>query len=203
MTPKLDKISVEFSNRIADPVASATTAGKILTVAERTSFVNKGLHALFNEGWNQVQGNKKEFIKLFPELLEDDTIQTANDGTYSISATKIRDFYCAISGLKLSTLITVLSKELFTIVKSGRYEDYVPTSADPVMFDIQNTLSFFPEADFHEQNVTVYYIKLPLNPTDGSFFTQGGTYDSPFADKWNSKIADLAEQIYKAETQET
>lgn len=200
-TPRFDKISVELSQRIADSVASASTGGDTLTADQRTALVNEALFKLFDEGWNAVKGKIADFIELFPELLANDTI-TVTSGVYTINSTKLRDLYAPVNGIWGTTYVKVLAKHLYPIVKTSKFDDYIPTAANPVMFEIANTLEFFPTASFASQSVIVYYIKLPLNPTDGSFLTQNGTYDSPFADKWNSKIAEIAEDIYRTIAQE-
>ena len=199
--PKFDKISVELSQRIGDGVPTSASAGNKLTADERTALVNQALFLLFEQGWEASKGDIKSFIDLFPELVKTENITTDANGI-SVLATPILDFHTIISGLKSTTYIKPLPKHLYTIVKSSRFDDYTPNSANPVVFEISNTLSFFPSTDFNAQVVTIEYIRVPLVPTTGAFITLVGTTDSPFSDKWNSKIASIAEDQFRIIAQE-
>ena len=201
-TPKFDLISVQTSQLIGDPVSAASSAGAILTANERTALVNRAMFKLFDEGWGISKGDIAEFLDLFPELLTSQAVTTDANGEYTINSTVMRDLFVVVSGLLSTTYIKTLPRHYFTIVKASKFDDFTPDSSNPVVFEISGKLSFFPSASFNAQSVTVYYIKVPLNPTDGSFLTQGGTYDSPFSDQWDSKIAEIALDIYRSEAQE-
>jgi hypothetical protein len=192
-----------LSQRIADSVASASTDGDALTANQRTALVNEALFKLFDEGWNAVKGDIKTFIEMFPELQEDESITTNGSAEYTLgSEAKLRDFFAPVNALWGSVYIKVLPKHLYAIVKASRYDDYVPTITNPALIEISGKLNFFPTNGLDSEAVTLYYIKLPLNPATGDFLTQNGTYDSPFSDKWNSRIASLAEDLYRTIAQE-
>lgn len=199
---KFSRISVELSQRIADSVTNATDAGEALTADQRTALVNEAMFKLFEEGWTAVRGDIASFIELFPELVTTATITTAADGTFTI-ASPLLDLHTVISGLKSTTYIKTLPKHLYPIVKANKFDDYAPTASNPVMFDISGKLHFFPASEYNLQSVTIEYIKVPLLPTTGGFLIlTAGTVDSPFSDKWNSRIAALAEDIYRTIAQE-
>ena len=84
-SPKFDAISVQFSKKIADTVATAATAGTILTVAERETYINLALNEVFRKYWAGVQGDSKKFLEIFPELLRSFQITTISTGTFNLA----------------------------------------------------------------------------------------------------------------------
>lgn len=58
----------------------------------------------------------------------------------------------------------------------------------------------FPSIDKYV-HIEVSYIQLPVKE-NGDFLTQNGDTDVPYSDNWNSTISEVAEQIFKTESQE-
>ena len=203
MTPNFDLISVELSRRVGHPVASANADADSLTASERTSYVNKALHKLFNDTWIAVKGNVTAFTSIFPELIAISSAITLTGGNYTI-ANPYLDF-AKLIGCKLSTdkYVKVMPLEYWsTIETADNYQLNASIAADkPAVIQMNNILYFYPKNSLFTP--ILQYIKLPLNPTDGSFLTQGGTYDSPFLPHWNSKIASIAEELFLKDAQES
>ncbi len=200
-TPKFDKISVEVSRRVGDPVVSAPTAGTFMTAAERNAYVSKALMKLFNEVWASVGGNNSAFIELFPELMRDDTITTTPGGEYTPSAGNgDAYFFKIIDGAKSSTYIKALDKVLYRTVKLGVSDLYTPSSTNLFVFEIEGVLKFLPASSFNAQSVDISFIRQPIQ-SDGNFIVQSSGEDSPFYDQWNSKIAEIAELLIKTDRQ--
>lgn len=203
MTPNFDLISVELSRRVGHPVASANADADSLTAAERTSYVNKALHKLFNDMWVGVKGSAAAFANIFPELITISAAVTLTGGNYTI-ANPYLDF-AKLIGCKLSTdkYVKVWPPDYWSTIETGdNYQLNSSIAADkPAVIQMNNILYFYPKNSVFTP--ILQYIKLPLNPIDGSFLTQGGSYDSPFLPHWNSKIASIAEELFLKDTQET
>ena len=202
-TINFDRISIELAQRINDPVATAATDGNILTADLRTSFVNKALHKLFNDMWVAVQGDKKKFVEIFPEMTADNLIITDSNGLFTV-ASPILNFFTIIDGLKVTgnIYIPAIDDYFWNIVKSGANEDYVYTAAEPAVIEHNRILYFFPASDYASKSIAINYIKMPLDPATGAFLTQGGTTDSPFYPHWNSRIAEIAEELFRISAQD-
>lgn len=200
-SPIFDDYSMRLAKGIADPVATAATNGTILTALSRDEYVNKAMMELIRKYWELVKGDIESFIDLFPELVGTDSITTDANGIYAITSTKIRDFFKIINATKSTTYIKTLPKHLFTVIKTSRFDDMAPDSDNPVVIEIDKSLYFFPAADFNAKAVSVYYLKMPLNPTDGTALTNAGTYDSPFYSIWGEEIVNTAIEIFRKDTQ--
>lgn len=204
-TPKLDKISVELSRRIADPVASAGTNGEVLTATDRTSYINKAMFKLINDYWIQFGGDVKRFAQMFPELIAFEEITLNANGQYDINASSdIRDFFELVDAYNYADVIYIakVPNYLFNIVVTGDNPDYTADENEPLCINLEGVLYFFPSANYAGAIVRIIYLKLPVDPTNGNLLTQGGTYDIPFYDHWNSTIASIAEQLWRIDAQE-
>jgi len=202
-TPKFDRISVEFAQRISDPVTTAATAGNVLTADQRTSYVNKALHKLVNDVKTGLQGNLERFADIFPELV-DNRVITLTAGSIYVLANPNLDFLglIALTFTTNSVPAEILPASRYGVVAGAKIPQMAGTAAKPIIIELNKTLYAFPAASFVSAGATITIIKQPLNPTDGSFLTQGGTYDSPFYDTWNSKIAEIAEQLWRIDAGE-
>ena len=205
-TPKFDRIAKEFMSRIGDnfetefTIGAAMPEGEILSAADISAYVNKALFILFNSEWDRVEGDKQRFINIFPELVfPTPSAVNLTSGIYTIAANYL-DFFVIVNGLTATNkFIKVWTPDKYAMVKGSVFDELVPTADEPVVIQInENKLNFFPTT---LTTATLVYIKQPLNPTDGSFLTQNGTYDSPFNIQWNSKIAEIAEKLYKTDRQ--
>ncbi len=211
-TPKFDRISVEFSRRVADPVAAAATNGTVLSADARTTYVNKALHKLFNDVWGLVQADVQKFLNMFPELAKHASatfnttgqIIMGNNHTYWDKASPHMDLYKLITVVDTTnSLLVKLQKEtLYGRILNDELPQFTGSATNPIGVLIGDRLSVF-NASQTALALLITYIQLPNNPTDGSFLTQNGSYDSPYSDHWNSKIAMIAEQMFKIDTQQT
>lgn len=203
-TPNIDTMSVQLSARIADVVQSASDNGKSVSSVERMAILNSAMLKLFDELWMVSKGDIEAFIKICPELYVSDIVQTTIHGIYNVTTgNKLKDMFTPVSALSESNeFIKQLPTHLYPIIKSDKYDDFGIDSNNPIFFNPSGLLVFFPTADFNTKNTTIFYIKVPLNPTTGAFLIQGGTYDSPFSSVWNGKIVDIAEDIYRTIAQE-
>lgn len=157
---------------------------------------------LFNTVWTAVKGDISEFLKILPELQEIKEIPTTGTGTYVISTSAlIRDIMVPISGILDDKYVKHLDPSLYAVVKTGKHSNYKPAEDNLICFMVGDNIEFLPAASFNSQTVTLVYIKLPLNPTDGSFLTQAGDYDSPFMDHWNDKIVNICLALFDADRQ--
>ena len=208
-TPKFDRVSVEISNRVGDPVATAGLSGKWLTATARNAYLNKALFIYFNQNWEAAQklyeANPRvsviqHFANILPELVRSTASAVSlTSGNYTI-ATPNLDFYKLIGASVGSTiLIRVLDESMYISIKTGKNAIIKPTAKKPVAIGFNNTIYFFPEGSTFTPDLL--FVTQPLNPTDGSFLTQGGTYDSPFTDQHNSRIAEIAEKLIRVSTQ--
>ena len=202
-TPKHDLINVELSRRINDAVVEAATNGNILSSSDRVAYVNKAMMKYINDAWLQVGGNVNAFIQIFPELVAIRTVAlTSPSATYTIANPNL-DFFTLVSGLTATgkKYVAAAPKDRLQIFQSGSLPTYAPTADYPQMVEIGGVVYVFPTTI--TENINLAFIKLPLNPTTGAFLTQGGSYDSPFYDLHNSKIAEIAEQLYRIDAQES
>jgi hypothetical protein len=201
-TAKFDRLSVSFAARIADPVASASTAGVILTANERTSYINRALHELFKKYWVMVQGDKEAFTKIFPELIKPRVVSITDTHQYAIASPNL-DYYTIIDAHAEGVYTRVLPGVLFNTVRTSKLIQYTPTAAKPAIIEMDKVLYVFPTNLITiGLSFTLNIIVQPLNPTDGSFLTQGGDYDSPFMDAWNEEIVNIATEMFLQDTQE-
>lgn len=207
-TDKFDKISIEISNRVGDPVAAGGTNGKWLTAVARNAYVNKALFAYFNEKWNYAQTLYEKvnpnisviqhFANILPELISSPTDITLTSGNYTIASPNFH-FFKLMSAYTGSYFIRVLDESQYAVIKTNQSSLITPTAKNPVAIEFNNTIYFFPESSTFTP--TILFVTQPLDPTTGGFLTQGGSYDSPFNNQHNSKIAEIAEKLIRISTQ--
>lgn len=204
MSPKFDSCSVQFAKKIGDAVATAATAGNILSVAERETYLNLALNEVFRKYWAGVQGDTEKFLEIFPELHKSIQVTSTAGGLYVLAAATTFDFFKMIDGYTVTSpkYIKFLKKTLRTIVITGTNSLYVPSATHFIGFEIEGTLEFYPAASFNAQNVKINYIRKPVNPTTGNAFVNADTSDIPFNAIWSEEIAETAYQIWRTNQQE-
>lgn len=204
-TPKFNRIAIEFMQRINDPVALTgdppaipSAGGSVLdSKAKVESFVNRAMFKLFNDIWASIKGDSKLFLKIFPELGREVGITTHASGYYVIDTGNVmRDSFKLLEGRLSTTYIEMVEPFLLEELLTGRNTELVPSATVPYAYESNRTIYFLPAASFNAQAVYINYIRLPLSLADGSFLTSGGTYDSPYYDHWNSKIAEIAAELF-------
>lgn len=221
MTPILDSIAIEFVKRI--PTTFKTTfAGSaampdtyVLTAVQIVDFINRAMKKLFNDSWQSANGDPLKFSRLLPELVRySDEIQLAN-GHYNI-ANPFLDFKRIIGGIVTGVLedsvssifIKIWDDTKLTIALSGLYPEYIATSENPALIQMDKQLYLFPDAVYGGtgimlNGIRLHYIALPVDPTTGSAIIQNGDYDCPFDSEWNTVIADYAYEMFLEESAQT
>lgn len=207
-TPNFDRIDIEISRRIGDTVANAANDGTVLTATERNAYTNKALFKLFNIKWQEAvkitgkfERPSKYFIREIPELVERSSLLTLTAGNYLIASPHF-DFFTIIDAeTDDEKFITVWDTDLYEIARTQRHRHYIATAEKPSVIQLDKLLAFFPLSSTFGFYMT--YIKMPLEPTTGNFLTQNGATDSPFLPHWNSIIAEIGEQLFRTDSQET
>ena len=203
-SPKMDLINVQFSKKIGDAVSAASTAGEILSAAERDAYINLALNEVFRKYWESAQGNSEKFLEIFTELHKPIEIATTAAGLYTLAAENTFDFFKMIDAYTVITpkYIKFLKKTLRTVVITGTNELYVPSTTHFIGFEVEGVLEFYPTTSFDIQDVKINYIRKPVDPSTGAAFTNTGTNDIPFNNIWNEEIAETAYQLWKMNQQE-
>jgi len=161
------------------------------------TFVNRALFKLVNDVWTSVNGDPKLFLQILPELGDEENITTTVSGTYVIGTSAvIRDFFRLLDARLSTTYIEAVEPHLLEEFLTDKNTERIPTAAIPYVYEQGGTLYFLPAASFNAQVVYVHYLRLPISSVNGAFITSGGSIDSPFYDHWNSKIAEIAAQIF-------
>lgn len=209
-TPKFDRIVNEFTRRLGDPASFdasgnllGTSAG-VLTSEEVVAYVNKALFKLINDAWIESEGNKNKFAAIFPELVSLRTIAIPQgENTYNLADPNL-DLFVIIDAFTGSDHAHVIDSSDHLLVKHSAYPQYEADDYNPVVSYLGNTIYLFPDylTKLSPVNLEIIIIKQPLNPNNGSLLVQNGIYDSPFNDQWTSKIAEIAEQLYRIDAQE-
>jgi hypothetical protein len=193
-TPKFDRISVELSRRLNDPVSGATSNGANLTAVERNEFINMALQELFNQKWQQYGGDIANFTKELPELVVPRSGSLAAS-IYTIASPNL-DFKALVSFVVDSKFATIRPAHLRNTVASGRIESMAGSANFPVAINSNGVIYVYPTATFIAQSFTMDIIKSPLDPTTGGYLTQGGSYDSPFSPEWENQIVEIAVELF-------
>jgi hypothetical protein len=215
-TPKIDRLVTSFCKRINDPATFQTSVlqdGDILTANEVMEYINKAMFELFRKYWELVKGDKQKFIQIFPELVKTryvdftfDTSEALHRTIYTIANPNL-DYYCLVDASHQATkYIQVLPENLYNTVLTGKVPQYIPTETKPVIIAINKILNVFPRTINESGGLTAVLLNIvvqPLNPTDGSFLTQNGSYDSPYYDTWNDEIVNIAVEMFLQDTQES
>lgn len=212
-TLKWDRIADGFLKRIPDTFATAFTpgggampAGNILTAAQITDYVNRGLLEFFDKVWAAVEGNAEKFGNIFPELIKISDAITLSSGNYTL-ATPYLDFHKIIGGMSVavspavSVPIRIWNEKVYPFAKTEKYMQYQASASNPAMIQLDNVLNIFPQSSTFQ--IKIVYIRKPLLPTTGGFLTQNGTVDSPFAEHWEEKLIQSVYDIFLKETHET
>jgi len=206
--PKLERISIELSRRIKDPVNNGNADGDRISSIDRMMYINKALLKIVDDVWMSVKGDKKAFCNLFPELVVPRDITTLTSpatGTYKIVTPNL-DFFQLMEAT-INNGSSVVSADVrpsyyYQNVLNGRIPQLKGNANSPIVVEIQGTITFAPVASFSGKAAHLTIIRLPINGYDGSFLqmVQSGTLeDSPFNDARNSTIAARAEQFYREE----
>lgn len=200
-TPKFNRVALQFMQRINDPTTEAGSplvivAGKQLTsVAKIETFVNRAMMELFNQLWTAVQGDRKLFSQLLPELIKQDSFTTDASGLYTISSTKLRSMYVPLDLRIGSTPIDLVPPEAVEYIETSD-NALAPSTTNFYCLHKGTILKFYPAASFNAQVVNIGFIQLPVSDTDGSLLVSGGSVDIPFSDQWENQIASIAADLY-------
>ena len=200
-TTNFDRISIEVSRRIGDPVGAVGTNGKKLTADERNAYVNKALLKYYNDYWLTVKGDEDVFLSIFPELIVSTNVATDASGIYTLASPhlhlgKLIDAY----GTTENKDVKVLPNHLYLIVKHGLNEMYKPSTTNYFAFFIGKTVQFLPSAQFNAKNADLIYIRQPIQ-SDGNFIVHTTGEDSPFYPHHNSAIAAIGEELIRIDFQ--
>lgn len=173
--------------------------GNILPKERIVDLINRALLRLFNQYWTAL--SLKDFQTKFPELVRISSDCPIASGSYTIDNPH-KDFVRILGALKKtgSVFVKVWDESKYTLVQSGKYEEYAYSAARPAAMQQEGKILYFGETP---TTIIMQYIKQPVNPETGGALTQNGTYDSPFLDHWTGKITDIAEEIFLIETGQT
>ncbi|MGV8131550.1 MAG: hypothetical protein ACP5N7_05625 [Candidatus Pacearchaeota archaeon] len=203
-SPKFDKLQVYFSQKIGDPVstASTTTPTSNTTKETRDIYINRAMMKLFNDTWVQSQGNVEKFIEIFPELYKIMEVTTNSSGIVTSLPAGFSNYFVTIEGERDTDKLRVkfVEKVLYQTVKNNENKQYLPSATNLFGFEISKQFKFFPATEFNAKKVNLAIIIMPLT-TAGAAFVNGGTEDIPFTDHWYELITELALQIWKEDNQ--
>jgi hypothetical protein len=221
-TPKFDNLCISFLKRIPDEFVTTFTgsaampAGYILTAAQITDYVNRGLMKFFNDQWNGVFENAVKagvsdptkiadlFAGMFPELVELSAAITLSSGNYTFASPYLHIFRIigAYNNATTAVPLRIWKESAYPFAKTAKYAQYQASASNPALIQLKNQLCVFPQASIF--GVLILYIKYPLLPTTGGYLVQNhATVDSPFAEQWEDKIAETAYGLYLKDTYET
>lgn len=195
-TPKIDRMSVEFSKRIHDPVAAAATNGGNISADERTLFLNMAMMDLFNRIWLQVKGDIQEFAQILPELIKSRSI-TLTTSKYTIANPNLDYRALAEATVTSSNLYcTIRQASQKSLVESGRIPQMAGSATTPVAIEAGGVIYFYPAASFASESAVINIVTIPKDPTTGAFLAQGGSYDSPYFEDWENRIVEIAVELF-------
>jgi len=208
MTPKFDKLCIEFVKRLPDqlediafiPGTGALPRAYNMSAESIIDYINRALQSFFNLNWTAVKGDVQAFINLFPELQKVSNVETLTNDEFIIDNPYLDFFRIIAATTTEGILIKPKAESLYLHYKTGKYKNYRATLTDPVIIQIPEKLVLFPSgiAEF-----IFHYIKLPLDPETGEVLEQNGDYDSPYSEQWHKSIVDLAYNMYLEETVQT
>ena len=193
-TPKFDRISVELSRRLNDPVVAATSNGSNITAIQRNEFVNMALMELFNLKWQQHGGDIENFTKEFPELIVT-RLASLSSSSYTIVNPNL-DFRALVSIVVDSKFATIRPAHLKNTVASGAVAQMAGSATNPTEIYSRGKIYVYPTATFIAQGFTMDIIRAPLEPTTGEYLAQGGSTDSPYNPEWENTIVEIAVQLF-------
>jgi hypothetical protein len=213
-TPKFDNIAIEFLKLVPDEFETAFTPGMampngfVLTKDQVVNYVNRALHKLFNDSWLETakagtpKKQKELFIGIFPELLRLSNTITL---PYVITTSELyRDIFKLFGANRNADnlYIRIWEESRLTHAIAGKYLQFKATATNPAIIQTNQIIHIFPTT-LTDKVVKIQYIRFPVDPTNGNFLTQNGDSDSPYFDYWNTRIAQIAFEIYLAESQQT
>lgn len=224
---KLERISIELARRLNDAYTAEGTEittgdmnGKVVSAAARMAYINKAMFKLFNDVWmlanNTDPKNAKQiFAGIFPELVVTRTGTTDPNSVFAI-ATPNADYFQLLEATINSSGTTVVQAELipshlYLTAKSGRTIQAKGTALIPVVVEIGGSIYFLPAGtELASRAIVLTFIKQPLQPETtgskvaGTFLTMDASTsdDSPFGNQWNSKLAEIAEQLFRIDAKE-
>jgi len=208
-TPKFDQIAAEFLKKIPDkfqttfiPGDGEMPDGYVLTKEQIADYVNRALHKLFDDVWIELKGVKEDFVRVFPELI--DTTENISLPYIIGNEEKYKNFYKPLGAIRASDglYFRIWSEDKLTLAMSAKTIKYRATENNPAIIQNKNILMVFP-TDLEDTTVKVQYIKFPNNPETGEFLSQNGSYDSPYDATRNSRLANIAFELYLQDTQQT
>lgn len=215
-TLRWDRIADGFLKRIPDTFVSTFTPGtmvmpasNILTAAQITDYVNRGLLEFFDKIWAAVEGNAEKFGNIFPELIKISDEITLTSGNYTLASPYL-DFHKIIGGMSVAVVgppavasvpIRIWNEKVYPFAKTEKYMQYQASANNPAMIQLNNVLNIFPQSSTFQ--IKIVYIRKPLLPTTGGFLVQNGDVDSPFAEHWEEKLIQSVYDIFLKETHET
>jgi hypothetical protein len=205
-------LSLWFARKINDSLTSAnveftagTEDGKVLSALQRMSYINEALFTLCGTWWKMLQGDKRAYAKVFPELVRTASVSMDANSKYTLANPNL-DYDNLLEGTITdgSTIYyaEIASKEHYQALTYGALQTRA-TATQPKMIEMNGIIYALPAATFLSKAATLTILTQPLNPTDGSYLTQGGTYDSPFRDKWNDEIIKICVDLFKIDQQTT
>ena len=177
-----------------------------MTAVEYINYVNNAMMKLFNDKWGEVKGDKQSFVNMFPELVEtkapafvkeDVSVPRYSYVSLTNTALPLANLYSVLYANYTTTFIENASPDMLFALEMGTVS--LASITSPLIVQGRGNLYIFPALS-SSLAVTVNYIKLPKK-ADGNFITQNGDTDSPFDDSWNTVIADIATQMFIAESQ--
>lgn len=222
-TIKFDRVCENFVKRIPDSFQSAFTPGGgtmpasyILTAAQITDYVNRGLMKFFNDQWNSLYENAVKsgisdpikiqdlFAGMFPELVEVTAAAlTLSSGNYTFANPYLHIFKVigAYNNATTNVPLRIWKESAYPFAKTSKYAQYQASASNPALIQIKNQVCVFPQASTF--GVFLIYLKYPLLPTTGGYLAQNGSVDSPFSEVWEDKIVQTIYELYLRDTYET
>lgn len=213
---KLEKISVELAKRLNDAfdangseITAGDVSGKVVTASTRMAYINKAMFKLFNDVWVGVKGDKRKFAEILPELIVNREVTVGAGGSPTPSAYVIAnpnfDFFQLIEASIISIQAAVLPSSYYQSVKYGKIVQMQGDATNPVCIEVAKTIYFLPDGTaFQGKGASLTFIRMPINGVNGYFLAMdsSSTEDSPFLDHWNSRIAELAEELFRIDAKE-
>lgn len=203
-SPNFDKIQIYFSQKIGDPVSTASTTKPTSNTTKETRniYINRAMMKLFNDVWLQVQGNVEKFIEIFPELYKIMPMTTDSSGKVAALPSSYANYFVSIEGEKNTgnERIKFVEKVLYQTVKNSQNKQYLPSATNLFGFEISKAFEFYPASEFNAQDIRVAIVIMPLT-TSGGQFSDNGSEDIPFSAHWHEMISELALQIWKEDNQ--
>jgi len=212
-TPKFDTIIKEFRARVADiatfDITGSLLDGNTLPASDTVTYVNRALFRFEEDAWVQSQGNKWNFVKVFPEMIVEASASFviggyggSTNGTNYTIASPYLDFLSILDSTTGSQYIKVQEPQLLSVIDTGINTQYTATSINMFLIVDGRTLYLYPSlGGSGYTGVKFRYVKSPLVPTTGTPIIQNGSIDSPFYEIHTTKIAEIAEQLYRIDAQ--